>query len=145
MLFFWRRMWNVSVNEYPFKVKFLKQHQWADTYIQYPDISRIYSVSGHFPLDNCSHRTIAPHEIRPEQLPSRLLPPGQSPLNSFTLDNCPHEISPRAIAPWTFAPRTFSLNNSPLNTRTALNCPPWSSSRNRWQRTSALDNYPSPE
>ena len=77
----------------------------------------IYSVSGHFPLDKCSHRTIAPHEIRPEQLPSGLLPPGQSPLNSFTLDNCPHEIYPRAIAPWTFAPRTFSQNNSPLNTR----------------------------
>ena len=78
----------------------------------------------------------------------------------FPLNNCPPEIPPRTITFQTFVPRTSTLNNFPLedNPRKIADCEisprtiiftpdnynrrPWNSFKNKWQRTSALNNYP---
>ena len=64
--------------------------------------------------------------------------------NWFPLGNCPNEILLRATDPWTFAPEHFSLNNSSTNNYhwTTVPTTPWYSSRNKWQWTFALENYP---
>ena len=49
------------------------------------------------------------------------------PQGNWSLDICPQDIFPWIIPPEQLHPG---------------NCHPWNSSRNKWQRTFALDNYP---
>ena len=90
-------------------------------------------------LEKCPRDSSRPYEV----------PLGQLLLNIFSLKNYhPGQLPPIKFPPWQLPPQPIPNPHYifpwiiPRRILTPDNCPPWNSSRSRWQQNLVLDNYP---